>query len=134
MPQLRVWASLGKNSSVQDTTARARAVARAISSFILSSSEFKAVSCRACNAVVSDLPWRLRLLGWEGVTSNSAPPSENFTLVVVGYKRLCLPGRSLKTDTILFSEATWRLVLTSLTPEGLELPTSAYHCSLGCLT
>lgn len=33
--QLRVWASLGKNSCVQDATARTRAMARAVSSFIL---------------------------------------------------------------------------------------------------
>lgn len=68
---------------------------------------------------------------WAGVASSSAPPSEGFSLAFVGYSSHCLPGRPLKMDTATFSEATWRLVLTFLTTEGLEPHTPSCYCSLG---
>lgn len=50
-----------------------------------------------------------------------APPSEGFSLAIVGCSRHWLVGRTLKMDTSVFSEAMWRLILTPLTTEVLKL-------------
>lgn len=56
------------------------------------------------------------------MASGCAPPSEGFSLAIVGCSRHGLAGRTLKMDTSVFSEAVWRLILTPLTTEVLKLP------------